>query len=279
MDFALGLPQTQKGRDSIFMVVDRFSKMAHFIPCHKSDDAAHVAELFFHEVVRLHGVPNTIVSDHDTKFLSHFWRCLWAKLGTKLLFSTTCYPQTDGQTEVVNRTLSTMLRAVLKMTLKMWEDCLPHIEFAYNRFVHSTTKLCPFEIVYGFVPHAPIDLLPIPSSVQHNFDATKRVEQILTLHRITKENIECMNAKYKVAGDKGCKHIVFDVGDLVWLHLRKDRFPDFRKSKLMPHAAGPFGEEDEIASRTTSIQEGEDDEDIPMVDTTVAPTATFPHVP
>jgi hypothetical protein len=71
--------------------------------------------------------------------------------------------------------------------------------------------------VYGFVPRAPIDLLPIPSSVQHNFDATQRAEQILTLHRITKENIERMNAKYKVARDKGRKHIVFDVRDLVWL--------------------------------------------------------------
>ena len=204
-----------------------------------------------------------------------------------------------------------MLRAVLKKNLKMWEDCLPHIEFAYNRSLHSTTKLCPFEVVYGFIPRAPIDLLPLPSSVQNNLDASQRAELILKLHATTKANIEHMNTKFKVAGDKGRKHVVFDVGDLVWLHLRKDRFPDLRKSKLMPRAAGPFkvlrrindnayklelpaefgtvspsfniadlkpylGEDDDIASWTTSFQEGEDDEDIPHVDTTVAPTVQGP---
>jgi len=92
----------------------------------------------------LHGMPSTIVSDRDAKFLSHFWRTLWNKLGTKLLFSTTCHPQTDGQTGVVNRTLGTMLRAVLKKKLKAWEECLPHVEFVYNQSTHSTTKVSPF---------------------------------------------------------------------------------------------------------------------------------------
>jgi hypothetical protein len=195
MDFVLGLPRTKRGRDSIFVVVGHFSKMAHFIPCHKSDNASHVADLFFTEIVRLYGVPNTIISDRDAKFLSHFWRTLWFKLGTKLLFSTTCHPQTDGQTEVVKCTLSTMLRVVSKINLKLWKECLPHIEFAYNRFVHSTMKVSPFQVVYGFNPRAPIDLLPLPPSEFTCFDASQLSKFILKMHKTTKLNIERMDEK------------------------------------------------------------------------------------
>jgi hypothetical protein len=117
------------------VIVDRFSKMAHFIPYDKTDDATNIVDLFFKKIVRLHGVPRRIISDSDVKFLSYFWKVLWGKLGTKLLFSTTCHPQTDGQTEVVNRTLTQLLCTVIQKNLKTWEDCLPFIEFAYNRTI------------------------------------------------------------------------------------------------------------------------------------------------
>jgi hypothetical protein len=160
--------------------------------------------------------------------------------------------------------LSTILGAILKNHIKMWEDCLPHIEFAYNRSLHSTTKMCPFEIVYGLLPCAPIDLMPLSTSKKLNFDAKQHAELMLKLHDTTKENIERMNAKYKIAGDQGRRKLIFEPRDLVWLHLRKDRFPELRKSKLIPRAAGPFKVLQQINENTYKL-------DLP-VDFRVSPT-------
>ncbi|KAH9769333.1 Endonuclease [Citrus sinensis] len=240
MDFLLGLPRSRQWKDSIFVVVDRFLKMAHFIPCHKTDDASNVADLFFREIVGLHGMPRTIVSDRDAKFLSYFWKTLWAKLGTKLLFSTTCHPQTDGQTEVVNRTLSTLLRAIIKKNIKTWEDCLPLVEFAYNHSVHSATKYSPFEIIYGFNPLTLLDLTPLPISEHVNLDGKKNAKIVKQIHERAKFNIERRTEQYAKQTNKGRHKLVFEPGDSVWLHMRKERFPERRKSKLLPRGDGPF---------------------------------------
>jgi hypothetical protein len=107
---------------------------------------------------------------------------LWRKLGTKLLFSTTCHPQTDGQTEVVNRTLTQLLRTVVHKNLKTWEDCFPFIEFAYNRAMHTTTSYSPFEIVYGFNPFTPLDLMPLPVDGRSSLDGQKKAELVKSVH-------------------------------------------------------------------------------------------------
>jgi transposase InsO family protein len=144
MDFVLGLPRMQRGCDSIFVVVDIFSKMEHFIPCQKTNDATHVAIFFFKEVVRLHGLPRSIVSDRDTKFVGHFWRTLWKKLGMNLSFSLAYHPQTNGHTEVVNKSLGNLLRSMATEHHIEWNQILPQEEFAYNDSPNRRNGNIPF---------------------------------------------------------------------------------------------------------------------------------------
>jgi len=123
------------------MVVNHFSKMAHFISCEKIEDASYVAYLYFKEVVKLHGIPRSIVSDQNTKFLSHFWRCLWWLLSTKLLYCTSHNPLTNGQIEVTNKTLATLLRSLESKSFKDWDLKFPNAEFAYNRTPSFATAI------------------------------------------------------------------------------------------------------------------------------------------
>jgi len=147
----------------------------------------------------------------------------------------------DGQTEVVNRSLSTMLKAVMRGSHKSWDAYLPHIEFAYNKVVHKNTNISPFEVVYGFNPLTPLDLLPLPNpqTYVHKEGATK-AEFVKKMHEKVKEQIQQKTEKYVKYNNKGKKKIIFEEGDLFWLHLRKDKFPSKRKSKLSPQDDGPL---------------------------------------
>ena len=186
----------------------------------------------------MHGVPRTIVLDRDFKFLSHFWKTLWCKLGIKRLFLTTCHPQTDGQSEDINRTLSNWLHAIIQKNLKTWEECLPHVEFAYNRTIHSAAKLSPFEIVYGFNPLTPLHLLPIDKHV--SLDSKKKAKFVKQLHEKVRQHIEKRTEQYATQANKGRKQVVFQPGHWVWVQMRKERFQAQRHSKLLPRGDGPF---------------------------------------
>lgn len=240
IDFVVGLPRTQRGKDSIMVVVDRFSKMAHFVPCAKTLDASHIADLYFKEIVKLHSVPKTITSDRDVKFVGHFLRTLWRKLGTILQFSTSHHPQTDGQTEVVNRSLGNLLRSLVGSKIRQWDLSLAQAEFAYNRSTNQTTGVSPFQVVYGKDPISPMDLLPLPTTHQFSSDANVRVEEIKKLHEDVRGRIIKQNEKYQARANKHRKAATFNAGDLVWVHLRKERFPRGRYGKLKPRADGPF---------------------------------------
>jgi len=205
------------------------------------DDANNISRVFFREVVRIYGLPKNIVLDRDPKFVGHFLRILWEKLGTTLKLSISSHPQTNGQNEVINISLSTMLRAIIRGNHKSRDEYLPHIEFGYNRVVHKTTNISPFEAIYGFNPLTPLDLLPLPNPQEfvHKEGVTK-AEFVKKMHERIKEQIQQQTEKYLKHGNKGKREIIFEEGDWVWLHLRKDRFPTKRKSKLSTRGDRPF---------------------------------------
>ncbi|MCO5574136.1 hypothetical protein L7F22_027916 [Adiantum nelumboides] len=138
MDFITTLPCTTKGNAQILVIVDRFSKMTHFIPCKKAASAQDIASLFVQHIFRMHGLPRSIISDRDPKFIGHFWTSLFKSLGTNLLFNSAYHPQTDGQTERVNQILEEVLQHYIQQRLASWEEYLPLVEF-YNNTPHSVT--------------------------------------------------------------------------------------------------------------------------------------------
>ncbi|CAA7012879.1 unnamed protein product [Microthlaspi erraticum] len=240
MDFVLGLPRTQRGHDSIFVVVDRFSKMARFIPCKKTTDASQVATLFFREVYKLHGLPISIVSDRDSRFLSHFWRSLWKLLRTSLDMSSAYHPQTDGQTEVTNRALGDLLRCLVGDNIRSWDNILCQAEFAHNHALNRSTGFSPFRVVYGVSPRGPLDLSIAPDRTRMHGRACDVVDEFVELHAKVRDNLEQATAKYKSGVDAHRRDLQFNVGDKVWAVLTKDRFPPHMYNKLKARKIGPL---------------------------------------
>ncbi|CAJ2653832.1 unnamed protein product [Trifolium pratense] len=149
MDFVGGLPKTKKSNEVIWVVVDRLTKCAHFIAIRKGTLVPKLAEIYVEQIVRLHGIPTSIISDRDPRFTSRFWESLQEALGTKLRLSSAYHPQTDGQSERTIQSLEDLLRACVLEQNVNWDSCLPLVEFTYNNSYHSSIGMAPFEALYG----------------------------------------------------------------------------------------------------------------------------------
>ena len=149
MDFVTGFPRASKQHDSAWIVIDRLIKSAHFLPVKTSYTTDQYADIYIQEIVRLHGIPKTIVSDRGSVFTSRFWRSLQQAMGTKLSLSTAFHPQTDGQSERTIQILEDMLRACVLDFGGSWNKYLPLIEFSYNNSYQSTIGMAPYELLYG----------------------------------------------------------------------------------------------------------------------------------
>ena len=156
MDFVTKLPKTPDGLDTIWVIIDRLTKSAHFLPIKESYKMERLTRLYIREIVRLHGVPVSIISDRDSRFTSRFWQSLNKAMGTHLDMSTAYHPQTDGQSERTIQTLEDMLRACVIDFGKSWDTHLPLVEFSYNNSYHSSIKVAPFEALYGRKCRSPL---------------------------------------------------------------------------------------------------------------------------
>jgi hypothetical protein len=169
MDFVFGLPPDPVGNTGIIVFVDRLSKCTHMAPVKTSVTGPQAAAIYYDLVFRLHGMPETLVSDRDPRFTGFFWQALMTRLGSRLAMSTADHPQTDGQTERVNRVLEDILRATAAENPKQWSALLPSVEFSINNAVHASTGFSPFFLLYGRHPRLPVSLSPFPIQSESNF--------------------------------------------------------------------------------------------------------------
>ncbi|KAL8441914.1 hypothetical protein Emed_007451 [Eimeria media] len=233
MDFITGLPMSTKGNDAILVVVDRLSKMAHFIPLSVTSTAQDVASIFMREIVRLHGVPSSMVTDRDARFLSQFWKDFTSKLNIQRCLSTAFHPQTDGQTERTNQTLERLLRSFIQLDQSQWEELLSPLELAYNSTPSSSTGLSPFQLMTGENPTTAKSIEPLLYYRTPVMTKQFRMWVARAVKHIAKAQLQ-----QQKQANKHRRHVEFKVGDKVLLstaHLPAQGCP-----KLQERFAGPF---------------------------------------
>ncbi|WVZ87922.1 hypothetical protein U9M48_034496 [Paspalum notatum var. saurae] len=227
MDFIIRLPRTPKGNDSIWIIVNRLTKLAHFIPVKATHNAPRLAELYVQNVLRLHGVPISIVSDRGPQFTARFWKSLHEAMGTKVDYSTTYHPQTDGQPERVNQLLEDLLRACVLTYGPNREDGLPFAKFSYNNGYQAGVA------IPGFVW----------SSVrERQFFGPAMFEEAVENVAKIRENLIIAQSRQKSYADKRRRELAFEAREFVYLKVSPLRGTKrfHTRGKLAPRYVGPY---------------------------------------
>ncbi|KAJ4756090.1 polyprotein [Rhynchospora pubera] len=239
MDFITKLPRSE-GKTAILVIVDRFTKYAHFISLATPYTAKDIAQLFLQHIYKLHGLPLSIITDRDPLFTSKFWKEIMGSLGVKLNYSTAYHPQTDGQTERVNQCLENYLRCMIFYKQGKWHQWLYLAEHWYNTCFHSSLNCTPFQALYGYEPRELPSML-IKSQIEgsNNKEEQKRLQTL----QLLKENLEKAQKRMKKYADKNRSERQFKEGDWVYMKLQPYRqvsIAGHSQSKLNPKYYGPF---------------------------------------
>ena len=249
-DFVTDLPISE-GFDSVFVVVDRLTKMSHLVPCNKTTTAPEFAQMFLDYVIRLHGIPDSIVSDRGSIFTSQFWTALSKSLGLAKRLSTAFHPQTDGQTERTNQTVEQYLRIYCNYHQDNWSKLLSLAEFSYNNAQHASIGCSPFYANYGYNPRFTIELsqfskYPVPA-------AEEMATRLKTIHEDLIELIKVAQNQQAKYYDAKHKRVEYQVGDKVWLlssNIRTQR----PSKKLDWKRLGPYQITEKIGTQAYRLQ-------------------------
>ncbi|GJY96423.1 reverse transcriptase domain-containing protein [Tanacetum coccineum] len=239
MDFITKLPRSKSGNDTIWVIVDRLTKSAHFLAIREDYSTEKLAKIYVDEIVARHGVPVSIISDRDGRFTSRCWQTVQKALGTRLDMSTAYHPQTDGQSERTIQTLEDMLRACVIDFGGSWDVHLPLAEFSYNNSYHSSIKCAPFEALYGRKCRSPVLWAEIGES---SLIGPELIQEMTDKVVLIKEKLKAARDRQKSYADNRRKPLEFEVGDRVMLKVSpwKGVIHFGKKGKLAPRYVGPF---------------------------------------
>ena len=239
MDFVVGLTLTGRKHDSVWVVVDRLTKSAHFLPMRTDYSLDKLAELYIKEIVRLHGILISIISDRDPRFTSRFWGKLQEALGTQLNFSTAFHPQTDGQSEIVIHIMEDMLRSCVIDYEDSWDRYIPLVKFVYNNSFQSSIGMSPYEALYGRKCRTPLCWTELSEKKVIGPDLIQETEEMVKMIR---ERLKVANDRQKSYADMKRKDIRYEIGEKVFLIVSpwKKVMRFGKNDKLSPRFIGPY---------------------------------------